>query len=106
MLAPPRKSSGKKFWSVFLKVVSSPFHLWKSSSLIVPFCHFCCTIFDEAHVDAQLDPVLKTFDLLSNCVDDINGADVRELENNVLENPLDESVQAQLLATTDTMGER
>jgi len=39
-------------------------------------------------------------------VEDINGADVRELENNVLENPLNESVQAQLLATTDTMGER
>jgi len=58
------------------------------------------------HVEAQLAPILREFDLLSKCVEDINGTDVRKLENNVLETPLDEPIQGQLLAKTDTMGER
>jgi len=75
---------------------------------IFKFSHFFASVIanDEDHVDAQLAPILRKFDLLSNCVKKINGADVRELENNVLETPLDESVQGQLLATTDTMEER
>ena len=75
---------------------------------IFKFPHFFASVtaYDEDHVEAQLAPILREFDLLSKCVEDINGADVRKLENNVLETPLDEPVQGQLLAKTDTMRER
>ena len=69
-----------------------------------------------AHVEAQLDPILKEFDLLSDClkkidsegscVSDINGEDARKTEKGVLDSPQDISKQNKLLTLTTDMAAR
>ena len=59
-----------------------------------------------AHAEAQLDPVLKGFKLLSDCIADINGKNVRDLENKFLKNPLESTARDDLLKITTTMEER
>ena len=69
-----------------------------------------------AHVEAQLDPVLKEFVLLGdclkefdskgNCVSDINGKDARKTEKELLDSPQDVSKQNKLLTLTTDMAAR
>ena len=59
-----------------------------------------------AHVEAQLAPVLKKFELLSDCIADINGKEVRDLEKKILDDPRRSPARDDLLKITATMEER
>ena len=60
----------------------------------------------KAHAEANLPPVLKDFRLLKDCVKDINGKDLREVELQILRHPSDAAAQQLLLDRCQLMEER
>ena len=56
-----------------------------------------------AHVDAQLPSKLKDFRVLSTCVKDVDGDDLRAIELAIQENPKDVAAQKQLSERSNSM---
>ena len=98
-------SSGKKFSSSFLKV-SSFIHSRNQFAVWERLYWLSGNFLFSAHADANLDPILQKFDLLGNCVKDINGDKARSIENKVLEEPDDVPAQNALLKLTADMATR
>jgi hypothetical protein len=59
-----------------------------------------------AHGEALLPPALKHFNVLSNCVNDINGDDMRAIESAIQTSPHDAAAQRQLRERTNLLMER
>jgi len=78
------------FWQEFL--ASTPFEGSESKK--------------KGHKETSLPPVLKDFELLGNCVVDLNGEEIRAVEARILENPNDLAAQRELLERTTEMTKR